>query len=156
MQWYVEYQQVMSVIVVDISTALISNKTFNFCVPQGSCVGLVVEQTTAGKKTITSEININGKIMHRSGSIQYLGVDLNGKLTLKGIMKRKCRTTTGHLQKLKPIRKIQAVRASTIIARGLLTRTLTVPILWMQDYLNPIWKSYKGSKHDHQNRYWRK
>ena len=70
-------------------------------------------------KLTTTTIDINGVLINRSPSIRYLGADLDERLTLGGMITRKCRVVMGNLQKLKLIRKCLTLSAATTVALGL-------------------------------------
>ena len=83
-------------------------------------------------KLTTTTIDINGVLINRSPSIRYLGADLDERLTLGGMITRKCRVAMGiNLQKLKLIRKCLTLSAATTVALGLVIAHL--------DYANALY-----------------
>ena len=82
-------------------------------------------------KLTTTTIDINGVLINRSPSIRYLGADLDERLTLGGIITRKCRVAKGNLQKLKLIRKCLTFSAAMTVALGLVIAHL--------DYANALY-----------------
>ena len=81
--------------------------------------------------TVTSEININGELIKKSRSIKYLGAHFDESLTFKEMLRNKCRTAMGNLQKLKKIRNSLTIEASKTIALGLVISHL--------DYANALY-----------------
>ena len=82
-------------------------------------------------KLTTTTIDINGVLTNRSPSIRYLGADLDERLTLGGMITRKCRVAMGNLQKLKLIRKCRTLSTATTVALGLVIAHL--------DYANALY-----------------
>ena len=82
-------------------------------------------------KSETTEVNINGEVIHRSRCIKYLGAYLDERLSLKDMINRKCRIAIANVQKLKRIRKCLSTGAAKTIALGLIISHL--------DYANALY-----------------
>jgi len=81
---------------------------------------------------------INEKGIRRSRRIKYLGADLNGRLSLKVTINRKCRIAMDNLHKLKPIRKGLTLRASKTNAISLVISHL--------DYTNSLYSGLPNTE----------
>jgi hypothetical protein len=82
------------------------------------------------KKCITTKLRINECEVSRSGSIKYLGVDLDENLSFKGHIKRKCRLAMANLMKIRNIRQYLSQGACVQVILGLVISHL--------DYCNAL------------------